>query len=100
MLAKTAARLSSFGMPYQSASSAACSSTEVVGNNCPDPVHTVKTPDGLSIPLGVVGTNPKTERKRKGGQWSYHYYGYPAHNEFITYKDEQAALKYLIKFSE
>ncbi len=65
-------------------------SVVVLGGEVPDPLCTMRIDGGLDVPLGpVVSMN----RDRGSG----YFFGWWGHSEFITYKDSQTALRYLVR---
>ncbi len=59
------------------------------GDQVPDPLCTVRFDGGLDVPLG-----PIVEKER--GRGGLFYWG-GGHSEYVTYKDSQTSLRYLVR---
>ncbi len=53
---------------------------------------TVRFDGGLDVPLGPIVNRPQPAGKRNWYRWG--------HNEYVTYKDSQTALRYLVRIRD
>ena len=69
-------------------------SIEAIGGKIPDPLGTLRYQGGFEIPLGDHVDNDDEKARGRG-----HYY-YQQATEYVTFKDNQTALRYLVQIED